>query len=111
MVKAVIQSELQKMEPGQQTIFGWTDYDKLMRIWKQVRYQLGWINDEQAVLHTCRHTFITNLVQRGVPVAMVQKLAGHKTIAMTMRYTHLGPSALESCMRVLEEPPNSMICA
>jgi len=110
-VKAVIQNEIQKMEPGQRTIFGWTDYEKLNRIWKQVRCQLGWINDDQAVLHTCRHTFITNLVQRGVPVAMVQKLAGHKTIGMTMRYTHLGPSDLESCMRVLEEPPNSMICA
>ena len=110
-VKAVIQNEIQKMEPSQRTIFGWTDYEKLNRIWKQVRYQLGWINDDQAVLHTCRHTFITNLVQRGVPVAMVQKLAGHKTIGITMRYTHLGPSDLESCMRVLEEPPNSMICA
>ena len=107
-VKAVIQSELEKMEPDQKTIFGWTDYDKLMRIWKQVRYQLGWINDDQAVLHTCRHTFITNLVQRGVPVAMVQKLAGHKTIGMTMRYTHLGPQDLESAIEMLDSRPSNI---
>tara|TARA_Y100000114_G_scaffold46569_1_gene42370 strand:+ start:3481 stop:4521 length:1041 start_codon:yes stop_codon:yes gene_type:complete len=101
-VRAIIHGELNKMCDGQTTIFGWTDYEKLNRIWKQVRYQLGWINDEQAVLHTCRHTFITNLVQRGAPIAQVQKLAGHKTIGMTMRYTHLGPQDLESVIGLLD---------
>lgn len=107
-VKAVIERELKQMEPGQRTIFGWTDYDKLMRVWKQVRYQLKWIEDEQAVLHTCRHTFITNLVQRGVPVAMVQKLAGHKTVGMTMRYTHLGPQDLQSAIAMLDSSSSNI---
>ena len=82
--------------------FKWTNHDRLYRLWQQVRFQLGWIDDDEATLHTCRHTFISNLVQEGVPIAMVQRLAGHKTISMTMRYTHLAPKDLESAIERLE---------
>ena len=38
--------------------------------------------------HQFRHTYITLLLEAGVPINQVQYLAGHKTIAMTMRYDH-----------------------
>jgi integrase len=41
--------------------------------------------------HTLRHTYISRLVLAGVDIRTVQELASHKTIAMTMRYAHLGP--------------------
>lgn len=41
--------------------------------------------------HDCRHTFISRLVMAGVDLGAVQKLACHKTIAMTMHYAHLAP--------------------
>ena len=101
-VSAVIQTELNNMDPDQQTIFGWTTYEKFLRVWKQMQLHLGWQDDGQAVPHSCRHTFVTNLVQRGVPIAMVQKLAGHKSVAMTMKYTHLGPQDLETAINMLD---------
>lgn len=42
-------------------------------------------------LHTLRHTFVSHLVMAGVDLPTVQKLAGHASIATTMRYAHLAP--------------------
>jgi integrase len=38
-----------------------------------------------------RHTFASRLVMAGVDIRTVQELLGHKTIAMTVRYSHLAP--------------------
>lgn len=42
--------------------------------------------------HDIRHTFASRLVMAGVDLRTVQELMGHKTIAMTIRYSHLAPS-------------------
>ncbi len=39
--------------------------------------------------HTLRHTFVTELVRQGVPLAVVQSVVGHKNIQTTVRYTHI----------------------
>jgi len=39
--------------------------------------------------HCLRHTFITNLLKKAVPVIKVMKLVGHSQIGTTMRYLHL----------------------
>jgi integrase len=41
--------------------------------------------------HDLRHTFVSHLVMVGVDIVTVSKLAGHKTIQVTMRYAHLAP--------------------
>ena len=55
--------------------------------------QIGW--------HALRHTFASHLVMKGVPLPAVQTLMGHSTIAMTMRYTHLAPTALRAAVDLL----------
>jgi len=59
-------------------------------------------HDEQFIPHCLRHTCASRLVQRGVPIMVVQEWLGHKTIQMTMRYAHLCPTNLEAAVKVLE---------
>jgi integrase/recombinase XerD len=40
--------------------------------------------------HELRHTYATDLLRRGVPVGVVQKLLGHASISTTIdTYSHL----------------------
>jgi integrase len=39
--------------------------------------------------HVMRHTAITRLVQSGADLPTIQRISGHKTLAMVLRYTHV----------------------
>jgi integrase len=45
------------------------------------------------VPHDLRHTFAVHAVQNGVPLPRLQKLLGHATPAMVMRYAAHSPEA------------------
>lgn len=40
-------------------------------------------------LHTLRHTGITQMLERNIPIEVVRAIAGHEDIESTMIYTHL----------------------
>jgi len=42
--------------------------------------------------HDLRHTFCSRLAMAGVDIRTIAALAGHKTLSMAMRYSHLSPS-------------------
>jgi len=44
-------------------------------------------------LHDLRHTFAVHAAQSGVPIPRIQKLLGHATVAMAMRYMKHAPEA------------------
>jgi integrase len=75
----------------------------LERAWARVRVKMGKKDDKKFIPYTLRHTFGSRLIQRGVPLAEVQKLMGHKTIQMTLKYAHLAPGNLEEAIDVLED--------
>jgi integrase len=54
--------------------------------------------------HDLRHTFASWLSQGDVNIYKVQRLLGHRTIAMTMRYAHLSPQNLQDSVAVLDKP-------
>jgi len=41
---------------------------------------------------------------RGAPPRAIQELAGHRELGMTQRYMHLSPAALDSAIRLLDQP-------
>ncbi len=43
--------------------------------------------------HDLRHTFASHWVMKGGDLFKLQKILGHKTVQMTMRYAHLAPHA------------------
>lgn len=53
---------------------------------------------EDVTFHTLRHTYVSWLMQQGVPPPVVQRLAGHADISTTMRYAHLQPSDLSQAI-------------
>jgi integrase len=56
------------------------------------------------VWHSNRHTFCSWLALAGVGTKEIQVLAGHKTITMAARYSHLSPEATESASERLVVP-------
>jgi integrase len=55
----------------------------------------------EAHWHLLRHTFASHLATKGVSIRIIQELLGHSTVAMTMRYAHLAPSALREAVELL----------
>lgn len=60
-------------------------------------------NIEHVSWHDLRHTFASQLMERGASVLSVQKLLGHADIQITMRYSHLGKDALRDAVALLEK--------
>ena len=54
--------------------------------------------------HCCRHTYITALQIKGVPMETIARLAGHSRITTTDGYLHIPDSALADAVTVLEPP-------
>ena len=54
--------------------------------------------------HCLRHTFASRLVMAGVDIRTVQELLGHKTIGMTVRYSHLAPKHTLTAVERLDAP-------
>ena len=60
------------------------------------------LDPDVVVRHTFRHTAVTHLVQAGVDLPTVQKISGHKTLAMVARYAHANGAHIDAAMDRLE---------
>ena len=51
--------------------------------------------------HDLRHTFASQLIMSGVDLMTVKDLMGHKSIEMTLRYSHLSPNHKQRAVDIL----------
>ena len=51
--------------------------------------------NEKATLHTLRHNFATDLIERGATLIQVKELMGHSNIRSTMEYIHVANVKLD----------------
>jgi integrase len=65
-------------------------YDRARDIWRAV-CRAAEIHG--ATIHDARHTFAVHAIQAGVPIVRLQKLLGHATALMTLRYAQHAPQA------------------
>lgn len=61
------------------------------------------LDTKTVIRHTLRHTAITHLVQAGVDLPTVQRISGHKTLQMVVRYSHQNGEHIRAAMDKLEE--------
>lgn len=78
----------------------WQVEDAIRRLAAQARLQ-------KCRWHTLRHTFGTLLAMSGVSLHVIRELLGHSTLAMTLRYVHVVPSALDDAIHRLEASTNN----
>lgn len=81
--------------------------------WKQYGQFTGSLSSFRRALHRCsftlpagqashvlRHTFASQFVQGGGNILVLQKILGHSTVQVTMRYAHLAPDHLVDALRL-----------
>ena len=71
-------------KPGQPIV-------NLQKSWRRIRVRAG-LTDVR--IHDLRHTFASQAVMKGMPLALVSRLLGHSKITTTMRYAHLADKEL-----------------
>lgn len=73
-------------------------FDNIKKAWAEITKKADL---EDVRWHDLRHHFASTLVMKGVSLYVVQKLLGHATPKMTMRYAKIAPDALADAVAVL----------
>jgi len=60
------------------------------------------LDTSQVTPHVMRHTGITQLVKAGVDLPTIQKISGHKTMSMVLRYVHLSDQHIDEAMAAID---------
>jgi integrase len=62
--------------------------------------RIGLVLPDGQSTHVLRHTFASHFMMRGGNILTLQRILGHSSLVMTMRYAHLAPEHLEEARRL-----------
>ena len=74
--------------------------DRMSKSFRRAVNRAG-LDPEVITPHVMRHTAITKLVKAGIDLPTIQRISGHKTLAMVLRYTHVHGRHIDEAMRVI----------
>ena len=60
------------------------------------------LNPAEVTPHVMRHTAITRLVRAGVDLPTIQRISGHKTLAMVLRYVHIHGGHIDTAIAAID---------
>ncbi len=60
---------------------------------------------ERFRFHDLRHTFITHMVELGVPLGVIQAMVGHISSRMLRHYTHIASGVARKAVELLDSQP------
>lgn len=80
-------------------VFEFRNKDDLWNAFKKVRNDVGL--DKRYVWHSLRHTCGSWLAEAEVPVQTIASILGHKTLEMSMRYTHINNKVRKTAINKL----------
>jgi integrase len=101
-----LQERMDATEPGQVWLFP-AEKSKTGHVvsiekpWRRIVKAAG-LDPKEVVRHTLRHTAITHLVQAGVDLPTVQRISGHKSLSMVVKYSHQSGTHIQAAMDKLE---------
>jgi integrase len=75
--------------------------DRITAGFKRVVIRAG-LEPAKVTPHVLRHTAITRLVEAGVDLPTIQRISGHKTLAMVARYAHVSSPHIDVAMGALD---------
>jgi site-specific recombinase XerD len=65
--------------------------------------------DKSIHFHSLRHSFASNLAQKGVPLYTIKELLGHSSISTTEIYSHLNMDSLREAINKLDTTPSCVL--
>jgi integrase len=107
---ALLEKERQQREEADGFVFSVTRRDgkrghrlTMTRQFERAAKRAG-LEPRKVTPHVMRHTAITQLVKAGVDLPTIQRISGHKTLAMVMRYVHLSGEHIDTAIAAIETP-------
>lgn len=64
---------------------------------------------DKLVFHSLRHTYASWHAENGTSLVVIKELMGHKSLAMTERYSHLSPNAMKDAVAQLNKAKAEII--
>jgi integrase/recombinase XerD len=77
--------------------------DSARSVFHRARVQAGL--HERYSPHSLRHSFATHLLDAGTDLVLIQQLLGHRSVATTSRYTHVGLERIQQVSSPLDRLP------
>ena len=71
-------------------------YEQFRRAVKHIGLQLP----DGQLIHVLRHTFASHFILNGGNIVVLQRILGHQSLTMTLRYAHLAPEHLQKATRL-----------